>query len=147
MPKQPEPVRHHPTPQHPAPRASSQMEGQGTHTAYNADPKANPATGAGQPDPRRQSGQSSRERGDPSRPSAEKPVEEQSQEEKDADKEPLKREEAEQLLRSGHRLRRKGDDPRNWIAMTRHGPDLGITMAATDLALDHFLGEDLILAD
>jgi hypothetical protein len=84
---------------------------------------------------------------DPSKPQPAQPESEKTQAEKDADREPLAKEQAEQLLRNGHRLRRKGDDPANWVAMTRHGSDLGITVAATQEAIDHFLSEDLILAE
>lgn len=70
-----------------------------------------------------------------------------SQAELDKDLPAIAREEAEQLLRAGHRLRRRGDDPANWIAMTRHGPDLGLTVAATEAVLDHTLSADLVLAE
>jgi hypothetical protein len=69
------------------------------------------------------------------------------QEEKDADKPPFSKEEAEQLLRSGHRLRVKGTDPSNWIAMSRHGGDMAVSYAATDDELDVVLSQALILAD
>jgi hypothetical protein len=138
--------------QHPSktqPKASSQMEGNQATTArkgYDADPKQNPQTGAGQPDPRRQTGQSSAERAgrDPNQPQDEEPVD---QAELDKDKPTLKKEEAEQLLRSGTRLRRRGDPPANWISMTRHGNDMVIAMNATPEMLDHFLAEEYITAD
>lgn len=69
------------------------------------------------------------------------------QAELDAQKEPLSREEALNLLRAGHRLRRKGDDSSHWIAMTRHGADLGLTIAATKEALDDALAHDLLVAE
>jgi hypothetical protein len=133
------------------PKASSQMEGNQATSArkgYDADPKSNPETGAGQPDPKYATGQSSAERaGDPNVPQPPAAPTPENQADKDKDLEPLKRDDAEALLRSGHRLRRKGDDPTNWIAMTRHGNDMGITVAATPDALDHFLSEDLVLAE
>jgi hypothetical protein len=129
----------------PQPRASSQMEGNQATTVrkgYESDPRQNPGVGAGQPDPRHRSGQSSAERA--SAPQEEEPVD---QAELDKDKPTLKREEAEQLLRSGTRLRRRGDPAANWISMTRHGPDLVIAMNATPEMLDHFLSEEYITAD
>lgn len=66
----------------------------------------------------------------------------------DQDKAPLARDQAEQLLRAGHRLRIKGDDPANWVTMTRHAGDLCIAYPALPEALDDLLGRgDLILAD
>ena len=70
-----------------------------------------------------------------------------SQADLDMDLPKISREDAEQLLRAGHRLRRRGDKPANWIAMTRHGPDLGLTVAATQDVLDLTLSEDLVLAE
>jgi hypothetical protein len=143
MSKDPHPSQH---PSRSAPRASSQMEGsQATRErrGYDADPKSNPQTGSGQPDPKYRTGQTSRERADD--PNA--PQEQPSQAELDQDKPTLKKEDAEQLLRSGTKLRRKGDDPANWISMTRHGTDLVIALAATPETIEHFLAEEYILAD
>jgi hypothetical protein len=133
----------------PQPKASSQMEGNQATTArkgYDSDPAQNPGVGAGQPDPRHRTGQSSAERGqpDPNVPQEQEPPD---QAELDKDKPTLKKEEAEQLLRGGHKLRRRGDPPANWISMTRHGPDLVIAMAATPETIDHFLAEEYILAE
>jgi hypothetical protein len=139
--------------QHPSktqpPRASSQMEGNQSTTSrrgYDSDPKQNPQTGAGQPDPKHRTGQSSAERAgrDPNAPQPDEPVD---QAELDKDKKTLKKEEAEQLLRSGTRLRRRGDPPENWISMTRHGSDMVIAMNATPEMLEHFLTEEYITAD
>lgn len=70
------------------------------------------------------------------------------QDEIDQDKAPLPRDQAEQLLRAGHRLRIKGDDPKLWVTMTRHAGDLCIAYPALPEALDDLLGRgDLILAD
>jgi hypothetical protein len=69
------------------------------------------------------------------------------QAEKDADKEPLDSQQAEQLMRAGHRLRIKGEPPSNWICMTRHSGDLAISYAATDDNIKEALGHDLLLAD
>lgn len=81
---------------------------------------------------------------DPDAPPAEAPT----QADLDADKAPLARDQAEQLLRAGHRLRIKGDDPANWVTMTRHAGDLCIAYPALPEALDELLGRgDLILAD
>jgi len=68
------------------------------------------------------------------------------QAEKDEGLLPLKREDAEQLLRSGHRLRRIGDDPANWVTMTRHADDYVLAFAATKEAIDDVLSHDLTLA-
>jgi hypothetical protein len=70
-----------------------------------------------------------------------------SQAELDADREPLSREEAEQLLRAGTRLRIKGEDPANWIAMSRHSGDLAVAYAATPEAIDVALSHELLVAD
>lgn len=70
------------------------------------------------------------------------------QDELDQDIPPLPRDQAEQLLRAGHRLRIKGDDPKLWVTMTRHAGDLCIAYPALPEALDDLLGRgDLILAD
>lgn len=156
MSKEPHPqAQQHPSkiqqqqPAKPPPRASSQMEGNQATTSrrgYDADPKQNPETGSGQPDPKHRTGQSSAERAgrDPNVPQAEEPVD---QAELDKDKPTLKKEEAETLLRSGTRLRRRGDPPENWVSMTRHGNDMVIAMNATPEMLEHFLAEEYITAD
>ena len=53
--------------------------------------------------------------------------------------------EVEQLLRAGHRMHRKGDDPKNWVTMARVGGELAIAFALTDEMLHDLLGEDLVL--
>jgi hypothetical protein len=130
-------------------RSSSQMEGNQAISArrgYDADPGQNPEVGAGQPDPKYRTGKSSAERAesDPNLPQEPEPVD---QAELDADKPTLTKEEAEQLLRGGHKLRRKGDPVESWISMTRHGDDLVIALAATPETIEHFLSEEYILAE
>jgi hypothetical protein len=66
----------------------------------------------------------------------------------DADKEPLAPDEAERLLRAGHRLRRKGDDPANWVTMSRHAGELVLATAASEELVRQTVNVgDLILAD
>jgi hypothetical protein len=70
-----------------------------------------------------------------------------SQAELDADREPLKPEEAEQLLRAGHRLRIKGDDPANWVTISRHAGDLVVSFAATAERIKDITSQPLLLAE
>ena len=72
---------------------------------------------------------------------------EPTQAEKDKDRQPLTKEEAEQLLRAGTRLRIKGEDPANWIAMSRHSGDMAISYAATAEAIEEALSHELLVAD
>lgn len=65
----------------------------------------------------------------------------------DKDRKPLDKAEAEQLLRAGTRLRIKGEDPANWIAMSRHAGDMVISYAATPEAIEEALDHELIVAD
>ncbi len=85
---------------------------------------------------------------DPDDPQDEKdPNAPPSQLELDESKPSLKPEEAAALLRAGHRLRKRGDDPANWIAMTRHQNDLVLSIPATPDALAGVLKEDLIIGE
>lgn len=69
------------------------------------------------------------------------------QAELDADIPPLSKDEALQLLKAGHRLRVKGEDPSQWIAMTRHAGELAISFPATAEAIDEELNSnEFILA-
>lgn len=70
------------------------------------------------------------------------------QAELDANKVPLSKDEAEALLRAGHRLRIKGDSPLNWVSMTRHAGAMAISYNATPEAIADLLDDkELILAD
>jgi hypothetical protein len=89
---------------------------------------------------------------DPNGPAADPPPDAPppplTQAEKDADIPPLSKEEALQLLKAGHRLRVKGGDPAEWIAMTRHAGELAISFPATESAVDYELSSsELILAE
>ena len=81
----------------------------------------------------------------PDDPDAKPP--EPTQAEKDKDRPPLAKDEAEQLLRAGTRLRIKGEDPSNWIAMSRHSGDMAISYAATAEAIEEALSHELLVAD
>lgn len=134
---------------------TNQEEGSQDTTSVTGGPEVdegNPPTGAGQPyiqppdgsqpqaDPNQQSGGDIDQADDPSRP--------KTQAELDEDKPPLSKDEAIALLKAGHRLRIKGDDPTNWLAMTRHGGDLVVSYPATDEAVDEALASgDFILAE
>jgi hypothetical protein len=82
-------------------------------------------------------------------PQAQAPAEDAppTQAELDRDREPLSPDEAEQLLRAGTRLRIKGEDPANWIAMSRHSGDLAVAYAATPEAIEVALNHELLVAD
>ncbi len=75
------------------------------------------------------------------------PAAEPTQEELDKAKPSLSPQEAEQLLRAGHRLRKRGDDPKHWIAMTRHDGEMAIAIAASPEAIASFLDADLIISE
>jgi hypothetical protein len=108
----------------------------------------NPPTGAGDPAPENQAEQDRQSVGDDPTPQGEPDAAHApSQADLDADKEPLSKDEALQLLKAGHRLREKGQDPSHWIAMTRHGGDLAVSYAATEEEIEAALGDDLILAE
>jgi hypothetical protein len=82
---------------------------------------------------------------EPDAPPADAPP---TQAELDEAKEPLKREEAEQLIRAGTKLRHKGADPQEWFSMTRIGDALAIAFHATPAAIDQLLDQDdLIVAE
>jgi len=143
MAKPPQRPQHqpHPHPQHQQrhddDERKPQTQAQRTHRVDDNTPavrdheraaQQNPPTGAGQRDPNVQ----------------EPPP---NQAEIDRDREPLDKAEAEQLLRAGTRLRIKGEDPANWIAMSRHGGDMVISYAATPEAIEEALENELIVAD
>lgn len=82
---------------------------------------------------------------------AEAPKGTPSQAELDKDIPPVKPDEAEALLKAGHRLRKRGDDPQTqWIAITRQKGDLVICFPATEDNIKDYIdkaGDDLILAE
>jgi hypothetical protein len=63
------------------------------------------------------------------------------------DKPSVKPEEVESLLRAGTKLVPKGQDPKNWITITRIGDDLAIAVAATDAAIADLIKREFVLAD
>ena len=60
---------------------------------------------------------------------------------------PVAKEEAGQLLRAGHRLRKKGDAPEQWFAATRLFGQLCIVRPLDEATEKEALDEDLVLGD
>ena len=64
------------------------------------------------------------------------------------EKPPLDPKEVEALLRGGHKLVKRGDDPKtNWISMTRVGDQLALCHAVTEEAIADIVKQDLVLAE
>lgn len=61
--------------------------------------------------------------------------------------EALPKEQALALLKAGHRLRKKGDDPDKWVAICRHRGDLVIAYPLTEEAEEELGHEQLVLID
>lgn len=129
---------------------TNQQEGSQDTSSVTGGPEVNygnPPTGAGDPAPGAES-QTGADQSQDQGGQGGDPNHVPTQAELDADKEPLSKDEALQLLKAGHRLRVKGEDPSQWIAMTRHAGELAISFPATDEAIDEELGaNEFILAD
>ena len=113
-------------------------------------PEGNPPTGAGNPAPGKDSWEQAASQVGADQPQGEPDAAHApTQAELDADKEPLSGEDAIQLLKAGHRLRAKGADPSDWIAMTRHSGELVLSFPATDERVKEYVGDNtnLILAE
>lgn len=124
---------------------ANQQEGSQDTTSVTGGPQVNegnPPTGAGRPAPGNVDQQQAWSKAEPD--AAHAPT----QAEKDAGRIPLSEEEALQLLKAGHRLRHKGDDPSNWVGMSRHGGELAVSFAATEAEIASlFDGSEFLLAD
>lgn len=111
----------------------------------SADQSAPPSDDSVPPDPAASDTTSTPPDYDP--PPAADPNAPPSQADLDTNTPALDPKEAEQLLRAGHRLRVKGDDPANWVSMTRQSGDMTIAFNATPDKLQQILSQPLILAD